>query len=579
MTQPTCTITAAPVLYGTRGDDRLHIAKAEGADGLKGLYKVELNGQSRLMTAQELEDTRFELGAGNDSVVVERDVTAKIHVDGGTGTTQVKADNGNVVMVGDGRDTPLPKPFQIPGTPLVVEPLEAPRNGESLSVFGMELPFRAARISNAGCITAMPGQQPGQSVSVPPFAITVRADRAGMDVTGSIPLSLRPGVASGTPLNHRTDEANVRRDEVIRPSVAVGTRVYGTATLSKRDDYPRSLVDPTEVSLTALSNDIRGFHPKLKGDFLEFGDIGRLRAEAFGVGGAKVDVTAKLDLKRVDAALAPLKLNDGEAKALRNEIVGIVASTLDQARTNPAAPDPRRIESSLRQAIAHHVPPGTKPAAIDKALEGVLSELTHPGVTAKGPMFLGLPVGYGYFSADTLRHVRAPLDASGIGTPFPATLATVGPTLIPAGVIKDYATPALGATVARDGERHAVSATAAAKPSLEPGSIGVEGVAAVRGGFRLAGFDVTLEAGWRGRAALSSGKEGHLDKSGRREDPIERDFRAIGTARHDAELRAIEQAKGSEQGVFRSDRLPPEVLGSGRPSNEGFIGVKVKKSF
>jgi hypothetical protein len=191
-------------------------------------------------------------------------------------------------------------------------------------------------------------------------------------------------------------------------------------------------------------------------------------------------------------------------------------------------------------------------------------------------MFMGLPVGYGYFSADTTRHTRAPLEGSGIGTPFPATLATVGPTRIPAGVITEYATPAGGLTLARDWDRFALSATIAGKPELNPGSIGVAGVAAVRAGFRLGGVDVVAEAGWRGRAAL--GGTSNADPANK-DDPVRKDYIGMADARRAAEARFAEDAEKSEAGVFRPDLLPAQVTGTGQPSTEGFVGVRVKKNF
>ena len=585
MTQPTCSaLVPTPTLYGTPGDDRFHVAKADGADGLKGLYKVELNGQTLLMDEQELENTRFELGAGNDTVTVDAGVKPHIHVNGGTGTTHLLGDSGKVVQVGDKDVTALPQPFRIPGTPLIVTPLEPARAGESLRLFGHELPFRSARISNDSCITAIPQTQPGQPApSVPRGSITVHADRASVDITDRVRTSLHPDVAPGTPLNGKGDEANVRRHELIDPSLAVGKRLVGTGTLSLRDPYPAGYVSPTELSITATSENFKTIVPKLKGDLLDFGQVGRIRANAFGVGGAKLDVSASLDLTRIDKALAPLHMKDGEAKVLRQELVQVVKAKLDELAKNPAGIDTLaslrpggEFEKSLKQAIDKHVPPQTPQRVVDGVTRDVLAEMTHPGVSAQGPMFLGLPVGYGYFSAETTRHLRAPLEGSGIGLPFPATLATVGPTLIPAGVIKDYATPAGGATLARDWQSAALSPTIAVKPSLEPGSIGAEGVAAVRGGVRLGGWDLAFEAGWRGRAALGAGGGG---AKGHQEDPVTRDFKAIHGARREAELRFMEDSEKSEAGVFRSDLLPAEVLGTDRSTSEWFLGGRAKKHF
>src|SRR5512139_2977685 len=53
------------------GDDTVHISKAEGLAGLLGLYKVEINGQTQYMTKQQLENTQFNLGRGNDKLIVD----------------------------------------------------------------------------------------------------------------------------------------------------------------------------------------------------------------------------------------------------------------------------------------------------------------------------------------------------------------------------------------------------------------------------------------------------------------------------------------------------------------------------
>jgi hypothetical protein len=164
------------------------------------------------------------------------------------------------------------------------------------------------------------------------------------------------------------------------------------------------------------------------------------------------------------------------------------------------------------------------------------------------------------------------LEGSGIGTSFPATLATVGPTSIPAGIITNFKTPAAGVNLARDWQSVALSAAIAGKPSLEPGSIGAAGVAVARLGFRAKGFDVVLEGGWRGRAALGK-------KASSTSDPFAHDFDRLGEARRQAEERFIEEAEGSESGIFRPDLQPAEVLPSDRPSAEFFGGFRIIKKF
>jgi Ca2+-binding RTX toxin-like protein len=80
---------------GTCGDDNVHISKADGLLGSLGLYEVNVNGQVQYMTKQELENTNFKLGAGNDTLVVDSDVKADITADGGC---------GNDVMIGGSGD-------------------------------------------------------------------------------------------------------------------------------------------------------------------------------------------------------------------------------------------------------------------------------------------------------------------------------------------------------------------------------------------------------------------------------------------------------------------------------------------
>jgi Ca2+-binding RTX toxin-like protein len=77
------------------GDDFVHISKAEGLAGLLGLYKVEINGQTQYMTKQQLENTQFNLGAGNDTLLVDANVKADIHANGGTGNDVMIGGAGN----------------------------------------------------------------------------------------------------------------------------------------------------------------------------------------------------------------------------------------------------------------------------------------------------------------------------------------------------------------------------------------------------------------------------------------------------------------------------------------------------
>jgi Ca2+-binding RTX toxin-like protein len=82
------------------GNDNVHISKAEGLGGLLGLYKVDINGQTQYMTKQQLENTNFNLGAGNDTLVVDGNVNANIHANGGSGNDVMIGGNGNDVLKG-----------------------------------------------------------------------------------------------------------------------------------------------------------------------------------------------------------------------------------------------------------------------------------------------------------------------------------------------------------------------------------------------------------------------------------------------------------------------------------------------
>jgi hypothetical protein len=498
---------------------------------------------------------------------------------------------------GRGQQEPL-KSYRIPGTPLTVIPLEPARGAEAIYIFGIRLPFRAVRLTNENQVTPLPAipshwagftdlrqwQQapPGRPpATLPRFTITVRADRFAVDVTDRVPLALRPDVVPGTPLHRKTDEGNLQRHTLVDPSVAIGRRFYAAGTLALRDEYPLHYSSPTEISVTALSRNLSTITPRTTKDRLDFGTVGSVRASAFGIGAAKGDVQAFIDLTRVDAALATLGLDRPKARAIRDEIVrlvrdkvaeigrqrslGEVASIVASLATNGP------FMASLEQAVRRHVAPGTSTAAIRKAVANVAKELLGPGFTIQGPIFFGLPIGYGYFRAETTRHLRAPFAGSGIGTPFPATLAAVGPTIIPAGVITEYTTPAGGVTLARDWESIALSATVAGKPVLDPGSIGGAGVATGRIGFRLKGFDVVFEGGWRGRAALGQGQQ--------EKDPFRRDVLSIAEARQHARARFAEDIERKEAGIFAADLVPAEVLASGRPNAEFYGTFRLIRRF
>jgi Ca2+-binding RTX toxin-like protein len=91
-------ISGGNTVNGTAGNDNVHISKASGLAGLLGLYEVNVNGNTQVMTKQQLENTNFQLGAGNDTLVVDSNVTADITANGGS---------GNDVMIGGGGDDKL----------------------------------------------------------------------------------------------------------------------------------------------------------------------------------------------------------------------------------------------------------------------------------------------------------------------------------------------------------------------------------------------------------------------------------------------------------------------------------------
>lgn len=82
-------------VYGTAGNDNVHIAKASGLLGLLGLYEVTVNGNTQLMTQQQLENTDFQLGAGDDTLVVDANVNADITAHGGSGRDVMIGGNGD----------------------------------------------------------------------------------------------------------------------------------------------------------------------------------------------------------------------------------------------------------------------------------------------------------------------------------------------------------------------------------------------------------------------------------------------------------------------------------------------------
>ncbi|HEV8314220.1 MAG TPA: calcium-binding protein [Burkholderiaceae bacterium] len=86
---------ASNTVYGTAGNDNVHISKAPGLLGALGLYEVNVNGNVQYMTKQQLENTNFQLGAGNDTLVVDSNVHANITANGGSGNDVMIGGAGN----------------------------------------------------------------------------------------------------------------------------------------------------------------------------------------------------------------------------------------------------------------------------------------------------------------------------------------------------------------------------------------------------------------------------------------------------------------------------------------------------
>ena len=88
------------VIRGTSGDDSVHVSKASGLLGALGMYEVNVNGKTQYMTKQQLEASTIKTGAGNDTVVVDSNVQANIHVDGGSGNDVIIGGRGKDLLEG-----------------------------------------------------------------------------------------------------------------------------------------------------------------------------------------------------------------------------------------------------------------------------------------------------------------------------------------------------------------------------------------------------------------------------------------------------------------------------------------------
>lgn len=99
------------VITGTGGNDNIHVSNAPGLSGLLGLYEINVNGSVQYMTKQQLEQSEFRTGDGDDRVIVDANVKADITVDGGSGDDVIiggggddnlRGGSGNDVIAGRG---------------------------------------------------------------------------------------------------------------------------------------------------------------------------------------------------------------------------------------------------------------------------------------------------------------------------------------------------------------------------------------------------------------------------------------------------------------------------------------------
>ncbi len=321
----------------------------------------------------------------------------------------------------------------------------ATRSDETIDIFGYRLPFRSIRLTNENTVTplpklpqnakdapglfhldpsapqklsthlnqgvedtlthlpglidvepAPPEQPPG---TLPRFALTLHSDGVGLDVLDNMLLSLDPDVVPGTPpLEGKIDEGNLRRHRIINPSLSVGKRLYGAGTLSLRDPYPLHYVSPTEISLEARSEPLEtGL--KEEEDRLTLLK-GSVRVNALGVAGVKGDAEAFVDFARVLADLAPLGLDDKEARVLVHELVVILKAKVAEVTKNPTLQAVTEaltsldvdgpLLKSLESAIYRHAAPGTKPSVVEHAAAEVARELSGPGFSIHGPIYFGI---------------------------------------------------------------------------------------------------------------------------------------------------------------------------------------------
>ena len=91
---------SSTVIQGTSGNDQVHVSKAPGLLGSLGLYEVNVNGKIQHMTKKQLEASTIKTGAGNDTVVIDSNVKANVHVNGGSGNDVIVGGGGNDFLEG-----------------------------------------------------------------------------------------------------------------------------------------------------------------------------------------------------------------------------------------------------------------------------------------------------------------------------------------------------------------------------------------------------------------------------------------------------------------------------------------------
>ena len=93
-----------PFGTGTPGDDYVTIEWASPRSAHHDMYEVNFNGKITFLTPGELEATKFDLGAGNDVLIVADGVWANITAYGGSGNDWMKGAGGDDRLFGGAGD-------------------------------------------------------------------------------------------------------------------------------------------------------------------------------------------------------------------------------------------------------------------------------------------------------------------------------------------------------------------------------------------------------------------------------------------------------------------------------------------